>query len=296
MAHYVTGHFRSAPDVRCADSAPRRPTISVIIITRNEQERLERTLESVAWADEIVIVDSGSTDRTEEIARRYTERFFVMPWEGYGVQKQRALERATGDWVLSIDADEAVSPQLRRSIEQSVLQPGGVAGFRMELHTEFLGAWLGSRGWHRERKMRLFRRDLARFDASIVHEGISLAGTVADLEGVLLHYHYRGFAHQIEKLNSYSSLMAERQYAGGKRVGITASVTHGAAGFLKSFVLQGRFLHGRAGFAYAAFSGMYGFMKYLKLWELRRSGPPQQGGRRGSAPRRPASPRDQAPS
>jgi glycosyltransferase involved in cell wall biosynthesis len=294
MADEVTGNFRSVPLVR-GDAAPRRPTISVIIITRNEQERLERTLESVAWADEIVIVDSGSTDRTEEIARRYTDRFFAMPWEGYGVQKQRALERATGDWVLSIDADEAVSPELRRSIEQSVRETGGAAGFRMELHTEFLGAWLGSRGWHREWKLRLFRRDLARFDASIVHEGIRLAGKVADLEGVLLHYHYRGFADQVEKVNRYSSLMAERQYAGGKRVGITASLTHGAAGFLKSFVLQGRFLHGHAGFVYAAFSGMYSFLKYLKLWELRRSRA-LHGGGRASAPRRPASPRDEEPS
>jgi (heptosyl)LPS beta-1,4-glucosyltransferase len=122
-----------------------RPSLSVIMITLNAERLLERVLDSVSWADEIVVVDSGSTDRTEEIARRYTDRFYVREWPGEGVQRQRALDLATGDWVLSLDADEIATPELRRAIEEAVTRPGENAAFEIEFHTFFAGQWLGRR-------------------------------------------------------------------------------------------------------------------------------------------------------
>jgi glycosyltransferase involved in cell wall biosynthesis len=248
-----------------------RPSISVILITRDEEARLERTLESVAWADELVIVDSGSTDRTEEVAHRFGARFVVAPWEGFGRQKQHALDLATGEWVLSIDADEVVTPELRLSIEEAVRRPGGAVGFSFQLYTDFFGVWMGSRGWYREWKLRLFRRDRARFDHSVVHEGIQLDGSVRRIGGVLLHYHFRGLDHQVEKLNRYTSWTAERRFASGTRSGSATPFVRGVASFLKSFLLQGRFLYGRVGLVSALFTGADGFLKYAKLWEMQRA-------------------------
>jgi len=217
-----------------------------------------------------VVVDSGSTDRTEEVARRFTDRFFRREWDGYGKQKQNALDRATGEWVLSIDADEVVTPELRASIEQALRDPGEWVGFRMELHTWFLDRWFGGRGWRRQWKMRLFRRGGARFSENRVHEGVVVDGPIGRLSGVLLHYHYRDMAHEVQKVNFYSTLAAQQLRAAGKRSGPAAPVFRGAAHFGKTYLLQGGFLYGRAGFVEAALNGLYGFLKYAKLWDAPR--------------------------
>jgi glycosyltransferase involved in cell wall biosynthesis len=249
-----------------------RASLSVIVITRDEEERLGRTLESVAWADEIVVVDSGSTDETEAVARRYTDRFYVEPWEGFGRQKQRALERARGDWILSVDADEVVSPELRRSIEAVLRDPPGprIVGYRVRLHTRLFGRWFGTRGWDAEWKKRLFRRDRARFADTLVHEGIRLDGELGRLDGVLLHYHDRGMAYELQRIARYSELGARELHERGARSGPVAAVLRGAIHFLKRYVVQGAFLYGRAGFADASLKGVYGYLKYAKLWDLGR--------------------------
>lgn len=245
-----------------------RPSLSVVVLTLNEEERIGRTLESVRWADEIVVVDSGSTDRTEAIAHRYTDRFYVMPWEGEGRQRQRALELATGDWVLTLDADEVVSPELRRSIERALRDPGSALGFKIEYRTWFLGEWFGGRGWRRDRKLRLFRRDRARYDAVAVHSRVAVDGPPDRLSGPLLHYHYRGLEQQVQKINRYTSWSAQQAYEQGKRCGAFTPIVRLGTYFGKSYLLHGGFLYGRAGLVDAVLEGVYGFLKYAKLWEL----------------------------
>jgi glycosyltransferase involved in cell wall biosynthesis len=249
-----------------------RPRLSVMLITLDSERLLERVLESVRWADEIVIVDSGSTDRTAEIARRYTEHFQVRDWRGFGIQKQRALDLCTGEWVLSIDSDEVVSPELRASVERAIRAPGAHVAFRMKLATCFGGVWFGSRGWRADRKLRLFRRDLGRFSTHIVHEGVEIDGSVGWLEGLLLHYSYRDIEHFASKMNHYSSSMATRKLQSGARVGAVGAVLRGIARFWRDWLFGGDFLYGGAGLTRSALSGYYTFLTYAKLWEQARGG------------------------
>lgn len=251
-------------------SAAARPRISVCMITLNGERLLEQVLESVRWADEIVIVDSGSTDRTEEIALRYTPHFHPNPYRGHGLQRQRSLALSSGEWVLYVDADEVVTPRLRRSIEAAVRQPGGAAGFRVQLHTWILGRWFGRRGWRREWKVRLFRRDAGGFDDAPIHEGAIVSGPIGTLSGVLLHYPYRDLAHFIEKMNDYSTGMATRMGARGGSVSAAGAVARGFAHFLRDYLLGGDFLYGGAGLVRSAVGGYYTFLKYAKVWESAR--------------------------
>jgi glycosyltransferase involved in cell wall biosynthesis len=253
-------------------SPTRRPSVSVLLITLNEERLLERVLQSVAWADEIVVVDSGSTDRTEEIARRYTDRFFVRPYEGEGVQRLRSLELSTGEWILYVDGDEVVTPELRASIQRAVAAPRGKAGFRVRLHTRFLGTWLGTRGWRREWKVRLFERSRGTFSPVPVHSGSVVDGPVGTLKGALLHHPYRDLEHFVEKMNRYSTRAAEDLYRRGHRGSGAGAPARGVARFLRDYLLGGDFLYGPPGLIRSSVIGYYTFLKYAKLHELARAG------------------------
>lgn len=249
-----------------------RPTISVILITFNEADRLERTLASVRWADEIVVLDCGSTDGTPDVARRYTDRVVVGDWHGFGPQKQRALELATGEWVLSLDADEEVEPALARSIEATLNGAGDSVGFELEFRTYYLGRPIGARAWRRERHLRLFRRDRARFGPSTVHERVAVAGPVGRIQGgVIRHYTYRDLSHQLEKMNRYSTLAARQLAEEGRRSGPFKPFFLAGARFLHHYLLRGGVLDGRVGLIRSAFGAMDAFLKYAKLWEMTRS-------------------------
>jgi len=243
------------------------PTISVLIITLNEERLLEPVLDSVRWADEIIIVDSGSTDRTEDIARNFTEHFHVRRYTGEGDQRNHSLSLAAGEWIFYVDGDEIVSPELARSIRAAVVAPGGFAGFRMELRTRFLGREFGARGWRKEWKVRLFRRDRGHFKPALVHSGAVVDGPVGTLSGVVTHVPYRDIAHLIEKRNSYSTRAASDLAAKGQRSSALGAVFRGAAMFLRDFIIGGDFLYGNAGLVRSSISGYYTFLKYAKLWE-----------------------------
>jgi len=247
-----------------------RPRVSVLIITLNEERLLESVLESVRWADEIVVVDSGSTDRTEEIARGYTENFYVRPYVGEGEQRRRSLELSSGEWILYVDGDEIVSPALAAAIQRAVRQPGGAHGFRIRLHTWFLGRWFGSRGWRREWKVRLFRRDRGRFSPVEIHSGAVIDGPIQTLEGPLLHIPYRDIAHFVEKMNRYSTRMAAEMEDGGRVASPPVAMLRGVARFLRDYLGGGDFLYGSAGLVRSSFYGYYTFLKYLKVWEAKR--------------------------
>jgi len=244
------------------------PTISAILITFNEEDRLRAALESVRWADEIVVVDSGSTDRTLEIAREYTGQVHYRAWEGYGKQKQRALDLASGAWVIELDADEVVSAELAESIRRAVRDPRGAAGFSVERQLRYLGARLGSRGWRRERKVRVFLRERAAFRQKVIHESIEVRGPVGRLEGALYHDSYRDLTHHVAKINEFTSIIATDRAARGKRSSVLRAALTGAGYFFKAYVTHGGFLYGRAGFVHAAVNGFNGFLKLAKLWEL----------------------------
>ncbi len=259
------------------------PTISAALITLNVEDTLERTLESVAWVDEIVVVDGGSRDATPRIARDHGARLLSRDWPGYGAQKQRALEAARGRWILSVDADEVVTAPLAESIRRAVADPRGRAGFRMERHTRFLGAWLGARGWWRERKLRLFRADRARFEDLPVHEGVILDGPVARLHGPLLHFPWPTIERRLEKDDRYTSLEAEQLFRAGRRPGALGPFGPAARWFVKAYLKRGAFLHGTAGLVHAGLEAATAAQRHAKLVELWRGSeePSTVGGARG---------------
>jgi glycosyltransferase involved in cell wall biosynthesis len=244
-----------------------RPRLSVLIITLNEERLLEQVLESVRWADEIIIVDSGSTDRTEEIARRFTSHFHVQAYAGHGNQRRRSFELSTGDWILYIDADEVVTDALVASIRAAIAKPGKHNGFRFQLHTWFLGQWFGTKGWRKEWKVRLFRRDRGVFNDLPIHEGASVEGPIGTIAGALLHFPYADIAHYVHKMNRYSTAMAALQRAGGSSSSPWSAAIRGASRFLRDFIGGGDFLYGPAGFVRSSVAGYYTFLKYAKVWE-----------------------------
>ena len=247
-----------------------RPGISATIITRDAEATVEATLESLAWVDEIVVLDSGSRDATREIARSRGARVLVRDWPGYGRQKERAMREASHDWILWVDADEVVTPELAASLQRALAAPGDRAGFRMVRHTRFMDRWIGSRGWWTEWKLRLFRRDRARFEHAPVHEGLHVDGPVESVEGVLLHRPWRSVAHRLEKYNRYGSLEAEIDWKRGRRCPGILPLLWGAGWFLKVYLKRGGFLYGRAGLTDAGLIAAYAFQRGVKLEELRR--------------------------
>lgn len=244
-----------------------RPRLSVLVITLNEERLLDAVLDSVRWADEIVVVDSGSTDRTEEIARRYTDRFYVREFQGEGLQRRRSLDLSTGDWLLYVDGDEVVTPELAASIRAAIAEPRGKVAFRMRLHTRFLNRWYGRGRVGREWKVRLFRRGHGEFRDARVHSGVMVDGPVGTLDGALQHYPYRDLAHFVAKMNDYSSRAARDRRERGKEATAGGALLRGFLRFVRDYSVGGEFRHGAAGLIRASAHGYYTFLTYAKLWE-----------------------------
>ncbi|HEX4005548.1 MAG TPA: glycosyltransferase family 2 protein [Acidobacteriaceae bacterium] len=251
-------------------------TLSVALITKNEEANLERTLASVRWADERVIVDSGSTDRTAEIARTFAAKFFVEDWKGFAAQKNSALAKCTGDWVLSLDADEEVSPELAAEIRALLAGTPVRDAYFLPRRNFFLGRWMRHGGYYPDRKLRLFRRGCAHFEERTVHETMRSTGPAGRLRGDLLHHAYSTLDAYIEHMNRYSALAAEQAVANGKASrGVLAFVgnVYGnpAATFLYNYLFRGGFLDGREGFLQHFYHSGYVSWKYAKAWEQSRS-------------------------
>jgi glycosyltransferase involved in cell wall biosynthesis len=242
-------------------------SVSVIIITRNEAANIRACLESVAWADEIVVVDSGSDDGTVDICREFTTHVHVHDWPGFGAQKNRALGYATCDWVLSLDADERVTPELRSEMEAGIREDR-VDGFEIPRLSSFCGRFMRHSGWYPDYVLRLFRRGSASFTDALVHEGVALNGRAGKLSRPLLHYSYGNFEGVLSKLNNYSTASAAMQYRRGKRGGLAKAVAHGLWSFIRTYLLRGGFLDGREGFMLAVLNAEHSYYRYLKLWLL----------------------------
>ncbi len=241
--------------------------LTVIIITKNEAEHIERCLRSVAWADEIVVFDSGSVDATVNICKRFTPKVFVTDWPGFGIQKQRALEQATSDWVLSLDADEEVTPDLRVALEQAMLTDQ-YNGFELARLSSYCGRPMLHGGWWPDYVLRLFQRAQGRFTDALVHERIIVDGAVGRLETPLLHEAFVDLNEVLHKVNSYSSLGAEQLMYKGVRSSLGKAVVRGAWTFFRTYVLKAAFLDGAQGFMLSVSNAEGAYYKYLKLYEL----------------------------
>jgi glycosyltransferase involved in cell wall biosynthesis len=243
--------------------------VSAILITKNEERNVAACLASLGFAEEIVVVDSGSTDGTEEICRRNPRvRWYPEEWKGFGAQKNSALEKAGGPWIFSIDADERVTPGLAEEISR--LDPGDAtyAGYRVPRRSFVGDRWVRHGGWYPDHTIRLWRKDAGRFDDRSVHEAVRVAGPVGTLRGDLLHFTYKDTSDFIERMNRYSSLGAEELLRKGKRVSALDLLVRPSFTFFKMYVLRCGCLDGGLGFRLAVLYAMYTFSKYAKLAEL----------------------------
>ena len=244
--------------------------ITATVITLNEEHNIAAALESLSWADEIIVVDSLSSDRTVEIARTFTDRVYSREWPGYSAQKNFAAEQATNDWIFSLDADERVSQELAGEIQQ--LKRGGereAAGYRMPRLTFYLGRWIKHSGWHPDNKPRLYHRKRARWSGDYVHETLETDGKVERLNSDILHYTVRDAAEHHLRMNRYTTLAAQQSSSQGKRASIASLLASPIAVFLRSYIFKLGFLDGIPGLAIARFAAHYEFLKNLKLWEMR---------------------------
>jgi len=248
---------------------PGTVALSAIVITRDEEANIAECLASVSFARELVVVDSGSRDRTVELACAAGARVEqTQDWPGFGAQKNRALDLATQPWVLSIDADERVTPQLRDAIVQAVQGTGGPDAYEMPRRSSYCGRYIAHSGWYPDRLVRLFRRGSARFSDDAVHERLLTQGPVGRLRGDLLHTTYPDLETMLEKLNRYSSASAGMLHAQGRRGSLAGAVARGLWAFFRTYVLRAGWLDGRMGFVLAVSVAEGTYYKYLKLWHL----------------------------
>ena len=279
------------------------PKLSVIVITRNEAANIGAALDSVAWADEIVVVDAESTDDTAAIARAHGARVEVRPWPGYAAQKNYAASIASHDWLLSLDADERVTPELATEIRALMATAGDLParGYRMPRVTYAFDRWIRTTDWYPDRQLRLYDRRVGRWnETQRVHESVTLtptpqqgatgpagAGTssadihagsragveVGELRAELQHLGYHGIAHHLGTINRYTTLAAEDMSMQGRRAGAAALLVHGPAAFLRNYLLRGGWRDGTVSLVISLMNSYYVLLKHIKLWELQRRAP-----------------------
>ncbi len=262
----------------------RKPKLSVAIITWNEEANIRRTLESVAWADEIIVVDSGSIDRTVAICREYTDKIVHQDWLGFARQKNLAIDKATGDWVLSLDADEPVEPALVEELRGILAAPQALDGYRIPRKTFFLGKQIRYGGWYPDRNLRLFRKGAGRFEERAIHEAIKVQGAVGNTRHAILHYAYPDLASYMSSINKYSTLavtvMTEKGVTRFK-AGWVNILFRPVGTFVIKYFLRLGFLDGKHGLILNLFHSYYVFAKYAKAWESTLKG--TESGGQGSA-------------
>lgn len=239
-------------------------TLSVIIIAYNEERNIRACLDSVKWADEIIVFDSGSTDNTVKICQEYTDHVYSTDWPGFGIQKNRALAKATQPWVLSIDADERVSKPLQEAILNTIKHPSA-DGYYLPRQVFFCGQPIRYGDWGNNTVLRLFKRDKGSFTEVPVHETIIVNGSTAALPYPLLHYTIDQLEESLIKMNQYSTLSATRHRQNRKKGGILRGMIHGLAAFLRNYLFKLGFLDGRAGFIIAVLIAEGAYYRYVKI-------------------------------
>ena len=244
-------------------------TISICIICVNEEKNIRRCLESSTWADEIIVVDSMSQDRTVEMAREYTDKVYQRAWSGYSDQKNFALSKAKSDWILSIDADEEISQSLKDEITREIEKEDAKDGYRMPRLSFYQGRWIKHSGFYPDRQLRLFRRNRGYWVGKKVHEKVNVQGEIGLLKNELFHYPYKGIiSGQIRTVNNFTDLLAEDMYAEGKCYNLFPLFLRPPLKFVEVYFLKLGFLDGLAGFIIAVTSAYAMFVRYVKLREL----------------------------
>jgi glycosyltransferase involved in cell wall biosynthesis len=243
------------------------PRLSVVVITLNEEDRIRETLTSVAWADEIVVVDAGSEDKTVALAREFTDHVMIHAWQGFAAQKNFGIEHATGDWILSLDADEQVEPALREEIIAVLQAPDACDGYRIARRNIMWGRWIRHGRLYPDWQLRLFRRGRGRFVDRAVHESILVDGEVGRLVAPLLHQSYRDVSDFLRRADRYSTLAAEEWARTTRPFRATQLVTAPLGRFVSMYVLHRGFLDGWRGFLLAVLYAYYVFVRSAKIWE-----------------------------
>ncbi|MEI6244065.1 MAG: glycosyltransferase family 2 protein [Acidobacteriota bacterium] len=240
-------------------------SVSAIVITLNEATHIEACLASVAWADERLVVDCGSTDDTVAIATRSGARVITHEWLGYSAQKNFAASQAAHDWIVSVDADERVTPELAEEMKAALAAPGDTAGFRVPRITFHLGRWIRCTDWYPDYQLRLYDRRRAKWNGRKVHESVTADGPVGQLTQDLEHYAYRDIAHHLDTINRYTTLAALHMHEQGRRTGIGELLLHPPAAFLRNYILRRGFTAGTAGLIISTMNSYYVFLKFAKL-------------------------------
>ncbi len=246
--------------------------ISAAIITLNEQRKLPRAIESLRCCDEIVVLDSGSTDRTVEVAEKLGARVIETGWHGFAAQKNMAAQECSNDWVLSLDADEALSEALEGEIWQIKKNGPKFDAYTMPRLAQYLGRWILHSGWYPDRKIRLFDRRLAHWNGGYVHESVAVDGRIGHLQSNILHYTFDSLSEHLRTMDRYTTLAAEQLIAQKARVGWTQLLLDPAWTFFRTFVLQRGFLDGVEGLSIAWMASVYNFLKYAKVRYMRPNG------------------------
>lgn len=243
--------------------------LSVCVITLNEEDNIERCLKSVRWAQEILVVDSGSEDSTQELAREHGAKVIENDWPGYREQKQFATDQAENDWVFSLDADEAVSDELRESIHRTFRdEPDPNTSFLVNRKCYFLGRWIEHGSWYPDWILRLFNRSSTGWIGGDLHERVEPTDHTVRLEGHLHHYPYKNISENVQYGNYYSGIQSKELHREGETSGLLTAFGHGGFKFFKDYVMKRGFLDGMPGFIIATIGSFNVFLKYAKLWEL----------------------------
>jgi len=246
-------------------------SLSVIIITKNEAADIRACIESAAWADEIIVVDSGSTDDTVAICRELGAQVHAThDWPGFGAQKNRALGYAAMDWVLSLDADERITPELRWEIEHIMRDPGAGVAYDIPRSSSYCGRSMRHSGWYPDYVTRLFRRSSARFSDDLVHERLIIDGAAGRLRCELLHHAFRDLEEVLRKVDQYSTAGALRMHVQGRKASLAGAVLRGLWSFVRTYILKLGFLDGREGFMLAVSNAEGTYYRYAKLILLNR--------------------------
>ncbi|UXI01448.1 glycosyltransferase family 2 protein [Photobacterium sp. TY1-4] len=256
-----------------------KPTLAVALIVKNEADNLQACLASVSgWVDEIIVLDSGSTDHTEAVARQYTDKFYVnAEWPGFGPQRRLAQSYVTADYVLWLDADERVTPELRASIEQTLANPQANTVYSIARLSWVFGRYIRHCGWYPDRVNRLYPTALTQYNEDLVHEKVELNESmqVAKLDGDLLHFTYNDLHHYLVKSAGYAKAWAEQREKRGKRSSISQGLLHALGCFLKMYVIKAGFLDGKQGLLLSILSAHSTFVKYADLWIRTSTAPPK---------------------
>jgi glycosyltransferase involved in cell wall biosynthesis len=243
--------------------------ISATVITKNEGSNIERCLAALDFVDEIVVVDAESTDRTVELARKYTERVYINPWPGHIQQKNHAIELAQGEWILSIDADEVITPDLRQEIlAVKNNRDQAIDGYYIPRRSNFIGRWITHCGWSPDYHLRLFLKSKGRFGGMNPHDIVVLKGAAEYFRQPMLHYTYPSLEIYLSRLNSYTTIAAKELKSRGKSFKLRHIILSPLATFIKMYVIKAGFRDGWEGFMLCVLSSYYVLVKYLKLWEL----------------------------